>query len=204
MIFETNVFDINMQTELIKKTIDKIANLSQQEWDLVNNLFIEKTLEKNDYLLKEGEVCNFIGYVNSGTLIYFRLTENGTEMTTDFAFAADWVTDNRSRLKSAPSFINIKAIEKTELLIISNQGLLDNFNRIPGLERVGRILTEQAFIKISQQSIDLQTMTATGRYDKMLHEYPEIFQKVPLFHIANYLGIAPKSLSRIRKQSLKR
>ncbi len=193
-----------MQTELIKKTINSITHLTDDEWDLVSNFFEERTLNKNDFFLKEGDVCDFVAFVNCGTLVYFRLTECGTETTTDFAFTGDWVTDNRSRLNNSPSLLNIKAIEKTELLVIPNQSLLHCYNQVPRLEKVGRMLIEQAFIKISQQSIDLQTLSASERYDKMLHEYPEIFQKVPLFHIANYLGIAPKSLSRIRKGNSKR
>ena len=55
-------------------------------------------------------------------------------------------------------------------------------------------------LKIVQQSIDLQILSAKERYETLLQKNPEIFQKVQLYHIANYLGIAPKSLSRIRKE----
>jgi CRP-like cAMP-binding protein len=188
-----------MQTELLKKAINSITYLSDEEWDIVNNLFEEKTLKKNDFLLREGQVCNFIAFVVSGTLVYYRLSEAAAEITTDFAFAGDWTSDNRSRLNSSPSFLNIKAIEDTELLVISGNNLVKCYNQIPKTEKVGRILIEQAYIKICQQSIDLQTLSASERYDKMLREYPEVFQKVPLYHIANYLGVAPKSLSRIRR-----
>lgn len=193
-----------MHTELIKKSINSITFLIDEEWDIVINFIEVKTLNKNDYLLKEGEVCGFISFINSGTLVYYRLSETGGEITTDFAFAGDWATDNRSRLNNSPSLLNIKAIEKTELLVISNDNLLKCFNQIPKIEKVSRILLEQAFIKLAQQSIDLQTLSASERYNKMLNEYPSIFQKVPLYHIANYLGIAPKSLSRIRRVNMKR
>jgi CRP/FNR family transcriptional regulator, anaerobic regulatory protein len=188
-----------MDTELIKKTINTIVSLDETEWMYLMSLIKEKILGKNDFFLKEGEICSSIAFVNRGSLIYYKLQENGTETTTDFAFSTDWVTDNRSRINKSPSFLNIKAIEETELLIISHAGLLECFERIPKLEKLGRILIEQAFVKIAQQSIDLQTLSARERYNKMLHEYPGIFQKIPLYHIANYLGIVPKSLSRIRK-----
>jgi len=51
-----------------------------------------------------------------------------------------------------------------------------------------------------EQTLEFQTLTAKERYEKLLKNHPEIFQKVQLYHIANYLGIAPKSLSRIRKE----
>lgn len=193
-----------MQTELLKKAIISIVCLTDEEWDLMISLIEAKTLDKNDYFLKEGEICNSISFVNSGTLVYYRLSETGTEYTHDFAFAGDWATDNRSRLNNSPSLLNIKAIEKTELLVLSNNSLQCCFNQIPKTEKIGRIFMEQAFIKIAQQSIDLKTLSASDRYNKMLHDFPNIFQKVPLYRIANYLGVAPKSLSRIRKDSLKR
>jgi CRP-like cAMP-binding protein len=188
-----------MNTERIQQAINSVVSLDDAEWQTLMGLTEIKTLKKNDYFLKEGQVCHSIAFINQGSLVYCKLLETGKETTTDFAFTGDWVTDNRSRLNSTPSLMNIKALENSELIIISNNNLLQCYNRIPKLEKLGRVLTEQAFVKIAQQSIDLQTLSASERYKKMLHEYPEIFQKVPLYHIANYLGIAPKSLSRIRK-----
>jgi CRP-like cAMP-binding protein len=159
-----------------------------------------KTVGKNEYFLEEGQICNYIGFVNQGVMIYYKSMDNGNEITTDFAFDGDWVTINQSRLNNSPSTINIKAIENTELMVITQQNLSELYVRIPKLERLGRILMEQSFLKIAQQSVDLQVLTAKERYKSLLRNYPEIFQKVPLYHIANYLGIAPKSLSRIRRE----
>lgn len=185
--------------EILKKSISSIVSLNDSEWLKMAEYIETKTLLKNNHFLKEEQVCNTVALVNKGSLIYYKLLETGKETTTDFAFAGDWVTDNRSRLNNTPSLINIKAIEDSELFIISNENLNNCYSQIPKLEKLGRILTEQAFIKITQQSIDLQTLSASQRYQKLLLEYPKIFQKVPLYHIANYLGIAPKSLSRIRR-----
>lgn len=188
-----------MNTDLIKKTISSFITLSDAEWlQLLDSIEI-RVLKKNRCFLSEGQICSSVAFVNSGTLIYYKLLETGKETTTDFAFAGDWVTDNRSRLTNSPSFINIKVIEDSELLVISNENLNHCYNKIPKLEKLGRILIEQAFIKIAQQSIDLQTLSASQRYDKLIQHCPEVFQKIPLYHIANYLGMAPKSLSRIRK-----
>lgn len=183
----------------IQEAIDSIVPLTGTEWSCLQTFMEEKILRKNEFLLQQGHVCTSVAFVVSGSLIYSRLLTNGTEVTTDFAFEGDWVTDNRSRLNNAPSLLNIKALHKTDLLVIKQSHLMECFRLIPKLEKLGRILMEQAFIKIAQQSTDLQTLTARERYNKMLADYPEIFQRVPLYHIANYLGIAPKSLSRLRK-----
>ena len=105
-----------------------------------------------------------------------------------------------SRLINSPSLINIKAIEDSEILVIKQKDLNAIYFKIPKIERLGRILTEQAFIKFVEQTIDFQTLTAKDRYENLLKCHPEIFRRVQLYHIANYLGIAPKSLSRIRKE----
>jgi CRP/FNR family transcriptional regulator, anaerobic regulatory protein len=184
----------------IKSSIAPIISLSDQEFQVFCDAIEVKRLSKNEFFLEESRICDYIGLVNEGVLIYFKSMDNGNEITTDFAFEGDWVTVNQSRLNNSPSLINIKAIEDSELFVIRQQDLNDLYIKIPKIERLGRILMEQAYLKIVQQSVDLQVLRATERYENLLSSFPEIFQRVQLYHIANYLGIAPKSLSRIRKE----
>ena len=184
----------------LKSSIAPIISLSDEEFQVFNDVIEVKTLTKNEFFLEEGRICDYIGLVIKGVLIYFKSMDNGNEITTDFAFEGYWVTVNQSRLNNSPSLINIKAIEDSELFVIRQQDLSELYIKIPKVERLGRILMEQAYLKIVRQSVDLQVLTATERYENLLHEFPEIFQRVQLYHIANYLGIAPKSLSRIRKE----
>ena len=184
----------------IKKSIEPVISLTDEELSTFCNAFEYKSIRKNEFFLKEGQVCDFIGLLTSGVLIYYKNIENGDEVTTDFAFEGDWVNSVLSRLTNSPSVLNIKAIEDSEILIIKQKDLNQLYFQITKIERLGRILTEQAFIKFVEQTIDFQTLTAKERYENLLKNYPEIFQKVQLYHIANYLGIAPKSLSRIRKE----
>jgi len=184
----------------IKSSIGSIVSLTDDELSIFCDFLEVKTLNKNEFFLEQGQICNYIGFVKKGVLIYFKSMDNGNEVTTDFAFEGDWVTVNQSRLNNAPSSISIKAIEDAELLVMKQQDLSDLYIKIPKMERLGRILIEQAYLKIVQQSVDLQVLTATERYENLLRQCPEIFQRVQLYHIANYLGIAPKSLSRIRKE----
>ena len=184
----------------IKSFIGSIVSLSDNEMTEIVNFIEFKSIPKNSCFLEAGQVCDSIAFVRSGTLIYFKISDKSDEITTDFAFEGECVTDNYSRLNQVPSLIYIRAIEDSELLIIKNEDLTILYREIPKLEKLGRILMEQAFIKIAQHSINLQVLTATERYSKLLQQYPAVFQRIPLYHIANYLGVAPKSLSRIRKE----
>ena len=190
------------KTLIIKRNIDSIISLTDEELIVLSDSFEVKTLNKNEFFLAEGQICNSIGFVNYGVLIYFKSMDEGNEVTTDFAFDGDWVTNNLSRLNNSPALINIKAIDDSELLVLKQPVLEDLYIKIPKIERLGRILIEQSYLKIVQQSIDLQVLSATERYERLLMKHSDIFQKVQLYHIANYLGIAPKSLSRIRKEIL--
>lgn len=184
----------------IKASIDPIVSLSNDELMTFCNYFQRKLLKKNEYFLSTGQVCNYVGFINYGIIVYFKSMENGDEITTDFAFDGDWVANNQSRLKNQPSSMNIRAIEETEVFVVKQLDLNSLYLKIPKIERMGRILMEQAFLKIVEQTIDLQVLSAKERYENLLKLHPEIFNKVPQYHIANYLGIAPKSLSRIRKE----
>jgi len=189
-----------MPFEKIKNFIRSIVSINDPEWLQILGIIEIKLVAKNDYFLEEGQQCDFIAFIQSGALVYFKLSKKLDEITTDFAFEGDWVTDNHSRLNHLPSLINIRAIEDCELVIIKNNNLNILYERIPKLEKLGRILMEQAFVKIAQRSIDLQVLSAKERYIQLLEQYPAVFQRMPLYHIANYLGVAPKSLSRIRKE----
>jgi CRP/FNR family transcriptional regulator, anaerobic regulatory protein len=186
------------KTQQIISFVSSVLSLTAEELTLLLGALQIKTLSKNDFFLKEGQVCDSIAFVNAGVLIYVKSTDKGEEVTTDFAFENEWVTNNQSRLSGLPSLISIKAIEDAELLVLSHNDLTALYRRIPKLEKLGRMLMEQAFVKIAQVSIDLQVLSATERYEKLLQKYPAVFQKIPLYHIAHYLGLAPKSLSRIR------
>jgi len=189
-----------MNPELLKLSIQKLVLLSEDEWKILSSYIHFKTLSKGDILLRQGEVCEFIAFLFSGTVIYYQLTDNGDEITTDFAFEGDWVTDNRSRISETPAHLNIKAWENTQIAIIQQNDLKVLYQKIPAMERVARLLIEQAYVKLVQTSIDLQILSAEERYFKLALEYPQAFKRLPLYHIANYLGIAPKSLSRIRNK----
>jgi CRP-like cAMP-binding protein len=184
----------------LKASIAPIVSLTDEELSAFFGVIEPRRFKKNEFFLKEGQVCNFVGFINYGVLIYYKVVDNGDEITTDFAFEGDWVNNNQSRLTNKPSTINIRAIEDTEIFVVKQQDLTELYLQIPKIERLGRILMEQAYLKIVEQTVELQVLSAKERYETLLKKHPEIFKKVQLYHIANYLGIAPKSLSRIRKE----
>jgi len=191
---------MQMNLELIKQSFNRLVVLSEEEWLVVLSHMQFKTYLKGEMLLRHDEVCKSISYLLKGSVIYYQQNEKGDEITTDFAFEGEWVTDNRSRISQTPSHQYIRAWEDTLTATIQQDELEILFREVPSMERAGRLLIEQAYVKIVQLSIDLQILSAEERYQKLIAESPQAFQRLPLYHIANYLGIAPKSLSRIRNK----
>src|ERR1035437_4435937 len=179
-----------MNYELIKQSIQKLVALTKEDWETLSPYIQNKTFSKGEALLQQGEVCRSIFFIISGTVVYYQLTEKGEEVTTDFAFEGDWVTDNRSRISKTPSHISIKALEDTQTAYILQNDLEILFRKVPAIERLARLLIESAYVKLVQMSIDLQILSAEERYQKLAADSPQAFQRLPLYHIANYLGIA--------------
>jgi hypothetical protein len=66
--------------------------------------------------------------------------------------------------------------------------------------QLGRIVTEQYYIRKTNREKDFLTKTATERYEELITNRPELIHDIPVNMIAKYLGIKPESLSRIRKE----
>jgi len=182
----------------IRENITSMIPFTSDDWDSIQNIIETAEISKNDFFLKENTICDSVAFVESGLFVYYTTLSNGNEITIDFAFAGDWITNIHSRLSATPSHLNIKAIRKSKLFIIKHRDLEMLYEKLPLFERFSRLLTEQAYVKLVQHSIDLQTLSATDRYLKLLQRQPELVRQIQVYHIANYLGVAPKSLSRIR------
>lgn len=175
--------------------------LSSEEENLIETFWIEKTLEKGDYLLRNGEICRTDNFVVSGTLKAFYINaETGKEEILYFAIENWWATDIESFQKQKLSMYNIQAIEKTTLLQIHYHSFQEMLKQIPKLERFFRIILENYLGSIQRRIILNKVLDAEQRYLDFLENYPKIADKVPNYLIASYLGITAEFLSRIRKK----
>lgn len=158
-----------------------------------------KNLNKEEVLLKHGDVCKHIYYVNKGfiRIFYFK---DGKEVT-------EWLTNDKhfffsitSYFENSPSHLIIEAIEDSEIIQLSKEGL-DKLRR-ENIE-IANLMFEwiSGSLVLSQKRMDsIQFETAKQRYDSLLKMQPEILNRVPLQHIASFLGITQETLSRIRSK----
>jgi CRP-like cAMP-binding protein len=158
-----------------------------------------KNLNKDELLLKHGDVCKHIYYVNKGfiRIFYFK---DGKEVT-------EWLTNDKhfffsitSYFENTPSHLIIEAIEDSEIIQLSKAGL-EKLRKV-NLE-IANLMIEwiSSSLVLSQSRMDsIQFETAKQRYDSLLKMQPEILHRAPLQHIASFLGITQETLSRIRSK----
>ncbi len=185
---------------LLRTHIEKRVHLTDEEFNICTKYFVSKKLKKHQFLLNEGDVCRYVGFVNSGCLREYEIDSKGTEHILQFAIEDWWVSDLNSFLSGLPSNYNIDALEDSEVLLLersAREGLLDN---CPKMERFFRLLIEANHIATQQRIADSLSASAEERYLKFIKTYPKLLEQVPQNHIASYLGITPQSLSRIRKE----
>jgi CRP-like cAMP-binding protein len=183
--------------------IDQLSayeSFNEEELALIEKSFMKVPLQKEDYFLREGQISNYIGLVESGLVLYKRTSDVGEEIICDFAKEGEWVTQYHSFASRVKSLLSIQAIEPTILHVVSYENLNSLYAAIPGFERIARQLIEKFFIQMIQRADNLQNLKAEERYEKLLKESPDLLQRVPQYFIASYLGMAPQSLSRIRKK----
>ena len=189
-----------MKEQLIK-SISKYIKLNSEEENLIETFWIEKILEKGDYLLRNGETCRTDNFVVKGTLKAFYINpQTGKEEILYFAIENWWATDIESFQKQNPSIYNIQAIEKTTLLQIRYDPFQEMLTKVPKLERFFRIILENYLGSLQRRIILNNILDAEQRYSDFLKNYPKISEKVPNYLIASYLGITAEFLSRIRKK----
>jgi CRP-like cAMP-binding protein len=152
------------------------------------------------YLLETGQTAHYMYFLASGLARFFFLNQQGQEVTSDFYFAPGFITSVTSFVNQAPSRFTIQTLLPVEALAISRNDLLDLYDKHPQLERMGRILTEQAYSEAEKHLLSLLNDAPKERYLRLLKEYPQYIQHIPLQYLASYLGITPESLSRIRKR----
>lgn len=187
-------------SSFIKAYFQKFDLLNDEEMDLIVSGFEDIQLNTNDSFLKAGQVCNEIALIEKGLFIYHKLSDTGEENICDFGIEGGWITQYESFVAGSGSKLSIKALENSKILSIKKEKLLKLYDEVPKLERLVRLIVENEFIGMVKRTDTFQNLKAEERYALFLETSPGLVQRVPQYYIASYLGIAPQSLSRIRKK----
>ncbi len=180
-------------------SIQNLITLSPAERDIVTSLFKEKTYNKGDCFLAEGQICKQVGFVAKGLMRYY-INHNGEEKTYAFSQENDYVCNYESFLSQSPSSKIIQALEDCDVLVISHKDLQLFYANVREGERFGRIAIEAVFLQLLQDVSSFYTETSELRYERFIKNHADLQQRISQYHIASFVGVKPQSLSRIRKR----
>ncbi|MBZ4043183.1 Crp/Fnr family transcriptional regulator [Flavobacterium hibisci] len=156
-----------------------------------------KKLKKKEFLIKEGAVCEFIGFVVSGKLRSYVQNEE-QEFNNDFYLQNSLVTAYTSYLTQNPTNCNIEALGDTEIVYITNKQFNVLIEEDVRFLKLAKYISDVFFIKKCKRETSFLKNSATERFAQLCKAYPGIEQEISQYHIASYLGIKPESLSRIK------
>jgi CRP-like cAMP-binding protein len=190
-----------MNTDLIVSNILNKIRLGDSEIDLFVSLLEPVRVRKKEYLLRQGDICRYDYFIDSGCVKVCYTDEKGLERIVKFAIEDWWVVDLDSFLNLTPSFYYIQAVEETAAFRLgrSNYDLL--YQRIPAFEKFSNIRWQSGFIAIQQRVGQNLSLTAEEKYRQFKMKYPGLELRIPQKLIASYLGITPEFLSVLRKKS---
>lgn len=172
--------------------------ISENEVDLALRQFSRIELDKNNYFIKEGEICPYFCYVESGILQH-SIMVLGEEKTSYLALKNSVTSSLNSFINKVPSRKNIKAICDCTLWIIDLESFKNLIQNNTTFHQFYFNLIERQLCLIDDYRVDLLTLTPEERYKKLLINEPKLLQEVPLHYLASFLGISTRHMSRIRK-----
>lgn len=185
---------------VLRKYFEAFGMFSEEEIRQALPLFRARTLKKSEAFVSEGERCTEVGFILSGACRSFYLSGAGEEVTYCFRFPGEFVAAYSSFITGQGSLEYMQALTKTELLVISKADIDRLADEFSGWLKFLKTVAEQQYIELEKRIFQLQRVNARLRYEDLLKHHPEYVQHIPLQHIASYLGITQRHLSRIRKE----
>lgn len=189
--------------ELLKEYIQKLITISDTNLNTFCGYFDAVTIQRKELLLRQGELCNFEGFITKGCFRLFTIDDKGNEHTLYFGIKNWWIADIHSFLNQVPATFSIQALEDSEVLLINRENKKKSFNEIPEIEKLFRIILQNAHVALEQRMIKNISTTADQRYLEFLEKYPQIAQRLTNIQIASYLGVSPEFLSKIKRKIAK-
>lgn len=183
--------------EKIREIIDNITPFTEEEYKLIEPYFKMITLKKNEILLDEGQICNTFFIVESGLLRNY-YNNNGLDVNFSFTMENHFTTNFEAYVNREPSKIIIQAMEKSTVWEVNTRA----YPKVPGSSSAFSTFIRRLALRtlmVNEEHHNMMRMHAPAdRYQYIVDKKPELIQKIPLGHLASYLGITRETLSRIR------
>jgi len=175
--------------------IHKILNPDEQV--AFNSILTKRELKAGEFLIKENTIANKLFFIERGACRSYFI-KDGEDVTDFFFFDGGFASDFASFYADKPSLLNLCCLEDTTVLEWEKIDLLNLYKHNIKFSEIGRLSAEYSFLLVEERMRLLHTESLEIKYNWMLKNFPMVFQRVPQYYIASFLGVKPQSLSRIR------
>ena len=195
----------------LRKMISHYVAVTDIEWEEFSKKCRRKKLKKGTVVHCAGDVFSEIWFIKSGLARSYFTDMNGRDFTWQLYFRAKskhglnhFMDDSVSHYENEGSMLHFEILEDAIFYVISLDELDSIICKEKKWEHLSRIwLHDTYFAATYKRVISLMSENAEEKYKRLLQEYPSIFEKVKSYHVASYLGIAPQTLSKLRKSESK-
>ena len=184
--------------------LGKQLPLSPDEMDIIRSVFIPKKLLKGEFFLREGDILKYGAFVCKGFLRSYVIDNKGKEHIIQFAPENWWISDKGAGGEGSKASCFIDAIEDSDILLIDQAGHLKMLEKVAAYGASFQAGMQKRSAAKDKRIVHSLTADAEERYNDFLQTYPSIAQRVSQHMLASYLGIAPETLSRVRRKSMRK
>ncbi len=159
----------------------------------------KETHRANKIILHEGEVCDWVAFVERGLIKIYYECDDMSERIVWFHKEGDVIGSMKSYYSGLPSKLTIRAMEETHIRKIRRAELDALMAKFPEFNINARKITE-LYYAMSEDHVILLAMPPKERYKKLQEEYPWILEdkRIKDYMVAAYLGINKATLSLYR------
>lgn len=187
--------------DVARELARRYSTMTHEELDVLESILVPMKFQKNEIVLKEGEICKNIYWIVKGLLRQFYF-KNGKELTEHMGTENSIVMCIESLFKEEPTRLQIMALEPTIAVAIPRQALEQVAMRSVNIQILYRKILEESLISSQIQADMLRFEPALDRYQRLVKEQPQLVLRAPLVYVANLLQMTPETLSRVRTAAL--
>ncbi len=188
-----------MLFDSLLEALKKLVRVDIQDFEIFSKDLQHVQLKKNEIWEQEDKISHFMGFVKSGLLRQYS-NKDGVEFTTNFFMENDFAGNYVSYETQTPSTTITAALEPSELFVIPFSVLQAYHRSIPSTKEAADLIGKTKLLQVHERNSSLLMNTPEERYYQLVKEKPALLNRVPQYLIAQYLGIRPETLSRIRKR----